>query len=489
MSGAERRSASALASFWFLVGALLGGRWRRTQARGGALPLLVGLAAGITLGVSLIARLHANLSPAAFDGRMGELGLGLWGAWLASAAILRVDLGWHVPLRPWAIRPGFWAGYTAAVALAPLTAVVAGGFVVTLVAAVLALRPSAGGALLLVAALSLLFFATLRVTHLALVLLRPGGAVVERMAGLAIALGLATWNWLAGGLVPLHWVGQRAGGVAELLGLLLAVCAADGWLTRRVLLQGLAGRQREVIRTGALGAGAGPAAALRRAALIGWLRHANIDFALAFGALWLPIFALLAPGTMQPGMPIAFCGFALLFLSLVRGNLLGIDGAGTWRHASAAVAPWQVLLQRGRVLDWIEIVVLAPTLALSVAQRPGGWTGIVATVAFAVSTISSQGAAGLLLSCAYPEPVERSDFRSGMNATGGNWILLGTMIWTVGFLLAFLRTWPGAAAWIWPAALAGVCLLIREAVVRRLKSQLATTWPARVLARMGAVLS
>ncbi|MGH9417807.1 MAG: hypothetical protein ACRD01_14385 [Terriglobales bacterium] len=96
-----------------------------------------------------------------------------------------------------------------------------------------------------------------------------------------------------------------------------------------------------------------------------------------------------------------------------------------------------------------------------------------------------QDAAGLLLSYAYPELVDRSEFHSGTNAIGGNWILVGQLGWTAAFVFGVIFTASDPISHWWPAAAAALCVLVRSQLIRNLRRGANNTWNVQIQNRLG----
>ncbi|MGH9467100.1 MAG: hypothetical protein ACRD1Y_07065 [Terriglobales bacterium] len=421
--------------------------------------------------------------------------MGLWSAWVAWAALAGADFSWRIDLRPWALKPGFWASYAVSAVLAPLSAVVVDGFVLALLGVVVCLRVSPLRVLLAAFALWLLFLCTLRITSSLRGLTRAGGPLSARWAGYLIGLALAGLNWHERGLAPMHWLDKVAVAplsdaglaAAALLALFALLGLLDGSLARRNLLEG--GSERRTSRWGStlLRAGSGPTQALRCTSAIALLRARGVTVLAAYGGLFFPVALLVSRQSLdQPGMGAAICAFALLFPYWTRGNLLGFDSGGCWRYSCAGARPSVVLVQRGLALSLLQCIALAPSFVLVLAWRPGGPQGIVATAAFLVATLALSDAAGLPLSRAFPVPTGRS--LEGADATAGAlWILPIAFVWPVAFVLTFVRTSPAQAAWIWPPAVAVLCLAARELAIRVLRREPGDVWTSRVLTALGAL--
>lgn len=400
--------------------------------------------------------------------------------------------------RAWVARYGFWRSYTIAAVLAPTGFAVLGAFVLGLVAAALGTHLNLPRLLLVGIALWTFILISLRVTSIVRALTAACNSTVVAVGGYGVALGLAIWNGLARGLLPLRWLGHAVAGTgwqaveytAALLILLLALGAVDGWLARRQFLAGRLGHRSEKLGRALLASGTGPFQALRRATFLGWIRHPVVPAMTLFGALWWPVALTLMDATgIEPGMLIAFCAIGpLLWLCFLRGNLLGIDGPGAWRYFGAGISPWDVLLQRGRMVTVLQVAGMVPVFILSIAwrMRPWGWTGFAAPLAFVVATVALQDAAGMLLSAAYPEVVVRSEYYSGSDATGGRWLAAGTLVWGSVFLILFLISRSATATRYWLSTVALLCLAIRYAVVH-MRRDAFETWSDRILTRLGAV--
>lgn len=494
---AERAGTSAFAmrNSLFLIDCIIRQRWRKLAQDGNLRPLSIQVISGLGFGAVVLLQLRGALGPERMPRLVADLGLGIWSAWIASALVLGTDFGWHFRSRTCIHRFGYGTSHLVGAVLAPASPVVLVGLILGLLATSIGTQIPTVRLALMGIALWLFAFSTLRLTS-ALMVMARNDRVGIRATGYTLAAGLVGCNAVAHGLAPMHWLGRIAyapsGEALEyagrLLGLAAALAAFENWISRRSLLRGNPGRARTIVGVRVLRSGHGTAQALRRTALLGWMRNANITAAAALGGLSLPAYALAAGLKMDDvGVAIASCAFVLLIPCWTRANLLGIDGSGAWRYVGTRVRPSDVLIQRGRMLSAVQIVMLIPTAVMIAGSWPGGWEGAAAVLEFIVATIAVQDAAGLPLSRAFPEPVSRSDYYSGANPAGGVWLAFGLMAWASAFAVVVAASNPGLGGWIWPAALALTSVFVRFLAVRALRQRSSDVWSASVLTALGAL--
>src|SRR6185312_13583282 len=429
--------AGAIAGAMLLLRALFRMRLRSLRQELGLVVTLGQVALEVGLLVELLAHFQGYRGRVGATAQLMELGLGLWSMWVATGAFMGWDGGWHFDLRPWMLRPGFKVSFVVSVFLAPTSALVGSGILGVMAGLMLGGVSPARGALATVA-LVLLVVLTLRVTASLKTMTEGSGWWVARASGYGAAIGIAAWNWLGQGVPPVRWfvsslegpAWQGLGCIAK-LGLLLALMVIlDGWLAWNKLTAGQLGasfgRFAGLLRRGS---GVTPSA-LGRTTVLGWLRPGRIAIVSGFGGLILPIFWCFTQGGIDAGSLVILCGFALIFQYGVRGNLLGRDGAGVWRYACVGIAPAEVIIQRGVMVNVGQCLVILPTLAIAVATWPG-LPSLITVFAFAIGTIALQDAAGVLVSGISPEPDPLS---VGFTAAG-LWILMGHLAWTIAYLI------------------------------------------------------
>ena len=430
--------------------------------------------------------------PVVLRGGAARIGQAAWLGWVLIALILRDGFSWRIDLRQHVADAGFRAAFLVATALCLFSGVLMAAFVCVLVLAEFFWRPAYLNAVALPIALVLLLLLTLRFLSILLILTKRSRQSSVR--GIAYLMGALPFVWaLSGRKIPvLGWFGTALDGSASevlrsilcLLVTALVLAIADALLTHWDFSQGEFEPQRRIFGAYFLASGA-PESMSWRTAILGWPRNPGFALLFVWGLIYPCGYLFFSGVRISLGSVVLYSVLPFLFLSHIRGNLLGIDHGGAWQYAAAGVSPYDVLWKRSIALAVIQMIMAGPVLVLTI-WRSADLLTIIGLVCFDCLAVLITVVVGLAVSVRFARPIVRSDYRSGASAPGAFAVSLalgaGMLLYFAGW--AMWRKQHSPALWIFFAGIVIVSIGLRR-VFQRLESYRA--WQEELFSLLGVL--
>ncbi len=378
----------------------------------------------------------------------------LWLTWVAVGVVTGRDLTWHIGAdRLIALRIGFVRLYAVELALSLFTVPLAVVLSILSMVAVLGRWSASRWFLAAIGFVAVVYTvrATVSLARVAAFRARvlPLRARVFVYVVIAMIVAVVAAPWL----VRLHPARALADLLLQqstmraLLILLLSVSAlliADFFVTKSVVYSGSSGpasrrgasRRAESLPLGSVWL---RLPLLWRVSMAGWLRNRSAVLLLLWGAAYgfaWPFFSRVQG--VYDFVP--YIWMVMIFHAYLRGNVLGVDGAGLWFYTTLGVTMDRLMRVKNATLTAMQAVMIGAVLLAAALKRHSGvetpltWACL---LSFAVCGLLVGEIAGTIMSIRYPERIDRTSMYSGGFTVGALLVPVLQFILAGGALIVF----------------------------------------------------